>query len=139
MADGLHAIEIDLPGVSLDRTFKDDVRVVYDQLEHQLAESSAIYCYWAMVFSEYKLHVNALKLKIARMRAIIIKELLDKNKRLRRSDIEELVYNNEDLVEEETHLILANKNLGKLGMVLNALKMKDANLRSLAMFKRHER
>jgi hypothetical protein len=91
-----------------------------------------------MIYSEVKEKANVFEKKIRRRRGILTQEILLENKSLRRGDIADIIECDNDLLEIEGQYIHLQKLVGKLYHTLEALKMKNDNIRSLSGFKKQE-
>lgn len=138
----LFHIKMEIDGSTYERDIRPDVAIDYDVLETQLQETPSIFCTWAMFLAEARKAVSVIERAIKNRRGQLTRELLDAAKKegtkLRASDVEFLLEDDEEVQRLEAKLIGANKNLSKLFAIVDALRMKSENLRSLAGFKRQE-
>ena len=143
LSDAVFKLKIELPnGSIITKDFSVDVEIDYDMLEEQLAETPAIYAFLSSVLSEQK-HVCAkFERLIARRRAMIIQnaneEAQKAGMKLHKYVLDEIVEADDKILELQTHLMLAQRSLGKLYGFVDAIRMKSEHLRSLAGFKRQE-
>lgn len=126
----------------VERDFRPDVEIDYDNLVKQLEETPAMFSFWANLLAEVRKQVAVLERKVKRRKGEVTRTLLDeassKGVKLRRDDVVDLI-EADDLVNKfEAELIMANKHLSKLFAITDAIKMKSEHLRSLAGFKRQE-
>lgn len=133
------------------RDFRPDVTPNYDLLEEQLVETPPLLCFWSQVLAEARARVSLLDRKMRTRRGEIMRELTDEAKRmasegiglgsragLRKSDIEDLMEQDEKLIGLDVEYITARKIESKVYGIIEALRTKSENLRSLAGFKRME-
>jgi hypothetical protein len=126
----------------VDRDFRPDLAIDYETLEESLMTAPQTFAFWAMVYSEQKAYVAKLDRISKRRRAqiydLIIEESQKKSVKVPEKILRELVEKDDKLLEIESKLILANRTLGKLFNIVDAMKLKVEALRSLAGFKRQE-
>ena len=106
-------------------------------------QTPQIYAFWAMVYSEQRSEVAQLDRILKRRKSEIKQTIIEEAKRRDLPKVTDKVFN--DLVEKdeiilkyEMKLIMANRTMGKLYNIVEALKMKSEHLRSMAGFKRQE-
>lgn len=126
----------------VERDFRPDVEIDYDDLVKQLEETPAMFSFWANLLAEVRKQVAVLERKVKRRKGEVTRTLLDeastKGVKLRRDDVVDLIEADDLLNKFEAELIMANKHLSKLFAITDAIKMKSEHLRSLAGFKRQE-
>lgn len=126
----------------VERDFRPDVEIDYDDLVKQLEETPAIFSFWANLLAEVRKQVAVIERKITRRKGEVTRTLLEearsKDVKLRRDDVEDLIEADEQLNKFEAELIMVNRHASKLFAITDALKMKSEHLRSLAGFKRQE-
>jgi hypothetical protein len=95
-----------------------------------------------MVMSEQKTVVGVLERKIKRRRAVATNQVVRQAKNegvvLKVDDVKSLVEMDDELELLEAELLIAERTSGKLWNIVEALKMKSENLRSLSGFKKQE-
>jgi hypothetical protein len=128
----------------VERDFRPDLHIDYETLEQDLESMPQMYAYWAMVLSEAKAEVAKLERISKRRRAVITDTILKEAKkgdvpRVAEKVFRDLVEKDEKLLGIESRLILANRTMGKLWNIVEAMKIKSEALRSLAGFKRQEK
>ena len=136
-------IVIKLPdGSSVQRNFASDVKIDYEILEDQLADTPARFAFWASVLAEQKSTVAILERKISRRRAVLSKEFFDAASkdgyRVTKYMVDELIESDEAILRLQGKLIMEQKLMLKIQAIVDALKLKSEHLRSLAGFKRQE-
>jgi hypothetical protein len=126
----------------IERDFRPDVEIDYEDLVKQLEETPAIFSFWANLLAEVRKQVAVIERKATRRRGEVTRTLLDEAKqagvKLRRDDVEDLIEADDLLNKFEAELVIANRHMSKLFAITDALKMKSEHLRSLAGFKRQE-
>jgi hypothetical protein len=108
-----------------------------------LQQTPQAFAFWAAVYSEQKAVVAKLERKAKRRRAIMYQTIIEETKKEQWPKVpekifKELVEKDEELLKIELSLTLANRTMGKLFNIVDAIKMKSDHLRSLAGFKREE-
>ena len=116
-----------------------DLNINYDVLETQMDSFPQVYHMWSMVSSELKEQLDTLETQIKKRRSALIKLILDETGgKIRKSDIDSMIDCDERLTELEAQKIMMEKSTRKLYYTLEALKMKNDNMRSLFGFKKRE-
>jgi len=137
----------------VNRDFLADLDIDYELIEQALLEMPSVFSFWMMLLSESEANINLLDRKIKFNRARIHIAILDAHdkkqeelrkqgltiERMTQGTIKEIIETDEDLNRLEVRLILARKAHVKVRAVVDALRMKSDNLRSLAGFKRQEK
>lgn len=136
-------IKASINGQKIDRDFRPDVHIDFEDLEENLMETPQIFAYWAMVYSEQRSEVAKIERVLKRRKSELKRQMIReaaKNEIPRVTDktMNELIENDETVIKLEAQLILANRTAGKLYNIVEAIKMKSEHLRSLAGFKRQE-
>ena len=127
----------------IEKDFRPDLHIDYETLEQDLEAIPQIFAYWAMVYSESKAEVAKLDRIAKRRRAMVTDAILQEAKKsempkVSKEIFKDLVDKDDKLIEIELRLVLANRNMGKLWNIVEAMKIKAEALRSLAGFKRQE-
>jgi len=130
-------------GKFIQRDFRPDLSIDYETLEQDLETIPQSFAYWAMVYSEAKAEVAKLERIAKRRRAIITDMILKEAKenempRIAEKVFRDLIEKDSKLLEIEGKIILANRTMGKLWNIVEAMRIKAEALRSLAGFKRQE-
>jgi len=143
IADRIIKLRIYMGDKIVERDFRPDLKIDYETLEEDLSTIPQQFAYWAMVYSEAKAEVAKLERIAKRRRAEITSTILEEAKQENMPKIAEKVF--KDLVEKDKKLlaiegkiIFANRTMGKLWNIVEALRIKSEALRSLAGFKRQE-
>lgn len=132
-------LKILINGKERDFYVNEDLSISYDDIEFELDKLPQIFQLWAMIYSEVKEQVNILDKKIKRRRGMLYNEISNnEGKSLRRSDINDIVECDDDLLKLDAQYIRLQKLAGKLYFTIEALKMKNDNIRSLCGFKKQE-
>ncbi len=120
-----------------------DLEIDYDLLEQQLEETPQIIAFYDMLLAEQKAVVAMLEREEEVLRGTIAEAILknarDNDYEVRRSDLENLVEADDQLILLASKKILAIRTENKLKAVVNGLNAKVDNLRSLAGFKKQEK
>lgn len=144
IADYLFNIKVILPdrvGV-YQKNLKADLMVDFDNLEEELQTSSEMICFFDLLLAEQKSVVAHLEHKIRLTRGTITDSIAEKwknlNKEIRSTDLKQIIESDEDIIKLQARI---NKEIlveDKLKAVINGLKIKNDNARSLAGFKKEE-
>lgn len=125
------------------RDVRPDVAIDYDMLEEQLAETPEMLVFWDLLLAEQTTKVAVLERRAKLLRGEVTQRILqdarDGEYGVRRSDVEDIIESDEQVVNVEAEIILNTLVENKLKAVVSALRSKSENLRSLAGFKREEK
>lgn len=120
-------------------SIKDDLCIDYENLEHEMEEFPNKYHLWSMLYSEIKEQLAIIEKKIKKRKGIVFGEINKQGgKNLRRADISDIMEIDDVLEKLEASKIILDKQSQKLWFTLEALKMKNDNLRSLSGFRKQE-
>lgn len=140
--DYLVKIKVELNGKFIECDFSADLEIDYDILEIQLAEHPSKFAFWSTILSEQKFITSKLERMVATRRAKIYEANLEKarehNAKFTKYELDEMVETDDQFISLNVKLLLEGRKLGKLYGVVDALRMKGENMRSLAGFKRQE-
>lgn len=132
-------IKIVLNGETKKIIIKDDLTIDYESIEHEMEEFPNKFHLWSMVYSEIREQLAVVEKKIKKRKGILYEEINKKGgKNLRRSDISDIMEIDDMLNKLELQKIILDKQSQKLWYTLEALKMKNDNLRSLSGFRKQE-
>lgn len=139
----LFRFDIQLPGgVKQQVDMRTDIEIDYDVIQDQLADSPSEFVYWAAIYSELKMQVAKLERQIKARRGKLVnktlKEAQDAQVRLTDKQVAAVIEADLELNRLEAKMMLANKHAGKMYFMIEAMRMKSDNLRSLAGFARIE-
>lgn len=123
---------------SIDRDFRPDVHIDYDNLEEQLEIQPSLYAFWSSVLSEQRASVAKIERIIKARRGIIARKLIAEQPDITKWKLEEVAESDKELNRLEGKLIQQKRTESKLFAIVDALKIKTEMLRSLAGFKRIE-
>lgn len=127
---------------NIDKEFhlEEDIDINYERLELEMDNFPQIYHLWSMIYSEVKEQIDALETSIRKRRSSIIKTIIESGdgNKMRKSDIDSLVDCDDELLTMEAKKIILEKKSRKLYFTLEALRMKNDNMRSLSGFKKFE-
>ena len=143
LTSAVFKLNVKLPnGKVVAKDFSADVLVDYDMLEEQLEETPAIYAFLSSVLSEQKHTCAKLERMIARRRAVVVQEANETAKaeglKLHKFILDEIVEADDKILELQSQHMLALRTLSKLYCFVDAIRMKNDNLRTLAGFKKEE-
>ena len=94
---------------------------------------------WSMIYSEVKEQLDTIDTQIKKRKSTLIKTILmETDYKIRRNDINDLTNCDDYLTELEAKKIILEKKARKLFYTLEALKMKNDNMRSLFGLKKRE-
>ncbi len=120
-----------------------DVDIEFDDLEQHLEQIPAQYVFWASIYSELKHKVTWLDKKISVRRRAVARTTIEQYKslniKLTDKQFGVIVDGDEQIIRLDAELALANRNLGKIYHMVEAIRMRSEHCRSLAGFKRQER
>lgn len=139
----LFRFEVKLPGQDITVDLFQDIDIDYDDLENQLERTPAQYMYWASIYSELRGIVAVFERKIRARRGVLTQEIIDEARKeevkITDKQVASIVDKDEQLLKLEENFDTVQKNTGKVYHMLEAIKMKSEQMRSLAGFKRQER
>ena len=119
-----------------------DLDVDYHLVQDQLEDTPSEFAYWAAIFSELKMQVAKIERMVKTRRARLIDEAMKNASaaqvKMTDKQTQAIIEADADLNKLELRLMLANKHAGKMYYMIEAIKMKSDNLRSLAGFARQE-
>lgn len=124
---------------SIEFNVHEDLDINYEKLELEMDNFPQVFHLWSMIYSEIKEQQDSLETQIKKRRAHLTKFVLDNSKsQMRKSDIDCIVDCDDELLKLDAQSIMLEKKSRKLFFTLEALRMKNDNMRSLAGFKRQE-
>lgn len=143
LIETIFKLRVELPnGQVVTKDFSVDLDIDYDLLEEQLGETPAMFAFLSSMLSEQKYVCAKLERQIARRRAKIIQNANEtaqtEGMKLYKHVLDEIVEADDDILTYQSQLMLAQRSLGKLYGLVDAMRMKSEHLRSLAGFKRQE-
>lgn len=142
IADIIARVRIKIGGKAREFDFTPDVDIDYNILEDQLAEQPAKFAYWSMLLSEQKLIVSRINHLIKVRKAAVIRRNIDAARtgglKIPKYELDESVELDDKFIDLYKQLIKEELTLSKLYGIVEAMKMKSDNMRSLAGFKRQE-
>jgi len=119
-----------------------DLEVDYDIIQQQLEETPSELVYWGAMLSELKMQVSKLDRQIKARRGRLTEKIVyDAGKaqvRITDKQVQAIIEADKELHKLEVKLLLMNKHLGKMYFMVDAIRMKSDNIRSLAGFARIE-
>jgi len=137
--EALCAIKVVLHGNVKKFSIKDELKIDYENIEYEMEVFPNKYHLWSMLYSEVKEQFSVIEKKIKKRKGILYDEISKQGGgKMRRADISDLTETDKVLNELELKKIIIEKQSQKLWFTLEALKMKNDNLRSLAGFRKQE-
>ena len=119
-----------------------DLDIDYGAIQMQLEDVPSEFAYWSAIYSEVKLQTGVLERKIKARRGILANKLMQEatsnGLKITDKQIQTLIEGDEELNKLEARLLLMKKHEGKMYFMIEALRMKADNLRSLAGFAKIE-
>ena len=119
-----------------------DLGVDYTAIQQQLEDTPSEFAYWAALYSELKAGVSTLERRVKARRGVAANHLLEEAFKVGSKVTDKQMAVAIDADEELNRLegLLANmqKHAGKMYFMIEAIRMKSDNLRSLAGFARIE-
>ena len=142
VTDSIAKVRIKINGRTQEFMFDDDVSVNYDILQDELIEQSAKYAFWSTILSEQKAIVATLNHLIKVRKSEVIRDSIAASRtsgvKIPKYELDEIVEFDGKMQGAQKLLIKEDKKLSLLYGVVDTLKTKGDNLRSLAGFKRQE-
>ena len=130
---GKEKIEVDM---------RTDLDVNYENIRHELESTPSIFAYWAAIYSELRMQSAKIERQIKARRGKLIDKVLEEASssgvRITDKQVQAIIESDEVLNLLEVKLMIAQKHTGKMYFMIEAIKMKSDNLRSLAGFARME-
>lgn len=122
----------------IDIDLRSDLGIDYDIVQKQLEDSPSEFTFWGTIYSELKAQCAVLERKIKARRGILannlVGEALKNQTKLTDKQVLSAMEGDEELNKYELALIRLQKDTGKVYFVVEALRMKADNLRSLSGF-----
>ncbi len=120
-----------------------DLDIDYELLEYHLETVPAQYMFWAAIYSELKANVTVLEIQLDKRKTFVasttIKKFRGENVRLTDKQMQAIIDSDDGLDKIRVALVIAQKKCGKVYHMVEAIKLKSENCRSLAGFKRQEK
>jgi hypothetical protein len=132
-------VKVTMKNIKHEFVVKDDLNIDYENMETEMEQLPNIFHMWAMLYSEVREQKEVIEKKIKKRRGVLYKEIAEQGgKDLRRSDMVDIMETDELLENLEIKNILISKQSQKLWYILESIKMKNDNMRSLSGFKKQE-
>ena len=130
------------PGQTIVVDMRADLEIEYSIIQDQLEDTPSEFAYWGAIYSELRMQVAKLERQIKALRGKLvdraIKAASSASVRLTDKQTQAVIEADPELVRLEAKLMIDNKHCGKMYIMVEAIKMKSDNLRSLAGFARIE-
>lgn len=119
-----------------------DIGIDYDHISEQLEETPSQFAFWAAIYSELRLQSDKLERMIKAKKGQVVEKLVtdasDAQVRITDKQVQAIVEKDEELNKLEAKLLVTNKHCGKVYFMVECLRMKCDNLRTLAGFAKIE-
>jgi len=137
--EALCTVKVTLKGNTNEFSIKDDLVIDYEGIENEMEVFPNKYHLWSMLYSEVKEQLSVIEKKIKKRKGIVYDEIHKQGGgKMRRSDISDLLETDDVFEKLELRKIILEKQSQKLWFTLEALRMKNDNLRSLSGFRKQE-
>jgi hypothetical protein len=121
------------------RDWRTDCKINYEHLEDDLEDMPSIYAFWTAILSEARKKLRIIEFQIDIQKAKILKGVkIPEGIKLTVADKENIVTLDVEYNQLIIKQIELESTVSKLFGIVDSLKMKSDNLRSLAGFKRAE-
>jgi hypothetical protein len=139
ISDVLVILRVKINGKQVTRDWRKDCGVDYDKLEDDLSTMSSIYSFWTAVLSEARKNLRVVEYQIDIRKSKVMREIkVPEGVKLTVADKENIVNIDPEMGALVIKQIELENIVQKLFGIVDSLKMKADNLRSLAGFKRAE-
>jgi hypothetical protein len=119
-----------------------DLDIDYALIQQQLEDTPSEFAYWAALHSEVKLQVAIAERKLKTLRGKVASELINEcikgGVKPTDKSIQMAIEADPRISEQETRVALLEKHCGKLYYMVEAIRMKAENVRSLSGFAKIE-
>jgi len=121
---------------------RSDLDVDYVNIQQELEESPSVFAYWASIYSELKMQCTKIERQIKTRRGRLVEEIINdatqNGVRLTDKQVGLIIEADEVLNGLETKHMILQKHTGKMWFMVEAIRMKADNLRSLSGFAKME-
>jgi hypothetical protein len=139
ISDVLVILRVKINGKQVTRDWRKDCGIDYDRLEDDLADMSSIYSFWTAVLSEARKNLRIVEYQIDIRKSKVMREIkVPEGVKLTVADKESIINIDPEMGALVVKQIELENIVQKLFGIVDSLKMKADNLRSLAGFKRAE-
>ena len=139
ISDVLVTLRVKVNGKQVTRDWRKDCGVDYDRLEDDLTTMSSIYSFWTAVLAEARKNLRVVEYQIDIRKSRVMREIkVPEGVKLTVADKENIVNIDPEMGVLIVKQIELENIVQKLFGIVDSLKMKADNLRSLAGFKRAE-
>ena len=119
-----------------------NMAIDYSDMVNELSKATSEFAYWAAIYCEIKHQAavddKAIRCRRAKVMDDVIRQSIEKGYKLTDKQLQALVDGDQKLIEMEAKYLVSSKNAAKLYYVVEAMKMKADNLRSLSGFAKLE-
>lgn len=139
IAEVLITLKVKINGKQITRDWRKDCNIDYDKLEDDLTTMSSIYSFWTAVLADARKNLRTTEFAIDIRKSKVMREIkVPEGVKLTVSDKESIVTLDPEMAALVAKQIELENVVHKLFGIVDSLKMKADNLRSLAGFKRAE-
>lgn len=139
ISDVLVTLRVKVNGKQVTRDWRKDCGVDYDRLEDDLTTMSSIYSFWTAVLAEARKNLRVIEYQIDIRRSKVMREIkVPEGVKITVDDKKCIVNIDPEFGALNVKQIELENIVQKLFGIVDSLKMKADNLRSLAGFKRAE-
>jgi hypothetical protein len=139
LADVIIQLKVKINNQIVNRDWRKDCKIEYDHLEDDLESMPGIFAFWSSVLAEARKNLRIAEYQIDIRKSKILREMkIPEGVKLTVSDKENIVNLDKEYNELKAKFIELECTVSKLFGIVDSLKMKSDNLRSLAGFKREE-
>ena len=129
-------------GQHIEVDMRADLDIDYHIIQDQLADTPSEFAYWAAIYSELKLQVAKVERQIKTKRGKLVdkalKDAVEAGIKLTDKQAQAIIEADEELNVLELKHMLLEKHTGKMYFMVEAIKMKSENIRSLSGFAKIE-
>lgn len=139
ISDVLVTLRVKINGKQVTRDWRKDCGVDYDRLEDDLTTMSSIYSFWTAVLADSRKNLRIAEYQIDIRKSKIMREIkVPEGVKLTVADKESIINIDPEMAQLVIKQIELENIVQKIFGIVDSLKMKADNLRSLAGFKRAE-
>lgn len=139
LAEVLIVLNIKVNGKQVTRDWRKDCNIDYEKLEDDLTTMPSIYSFWTAVLSEARKNLRITEYSIDIRKSKVLRDIkVPEGVKMTVSDKTSIINLDPEMATLTAKQIQLENVVQKLFGIVDALKMKADNLRSLAGFKRAE-
>jgi hypothetical protein len=139
IAEVLIVLKVKINGREVTRDWRKDCNIDYDKLEDDLTNMSSIYSFWTSVLADARKNLRITEFAIDIRKSKVLREIkVPEGVKMTVADKGSIVTLDPEMAQLIAKQIELENIVQKLFGIVDSLKMKADNLRSLAGFKRAE-